>query len=77
MLRLCNIQAKSDHKILTEAILICCILCWRFSQSRFPVKGFFFGKENKFAVGLKFQQHEVQTELSLGNGTQVVPTPPF
>ena len=78
MLRLCNIQAKSDHKILTEAMqLICFILCWRFSQSRFPGKWFFLQKESKFTVGLKFQQHEVQTELSLGNGTQVVPTPPF
>ena len=37
----------------------------------------FLQKESKFAVGLKFQQHEVQTELSLGNGTQVVPTAPF
>ena len=54
MLRLCNIQAKSDHKILTEAMeLICFILCWRFSQSPFPGKVFSFWKRKQVCSGIK------------------------
>ena len=48
-------------------------LCEIFKEKMCFVKD----KDSKFAGGLKFQQQKVQTELSLGNGTQVVPTPPF